>query len=58
LSYLIYSESFDALPDLTKGYVARRLNEELAHSAEKDRRTALEILEATKPGFLEGIGSR
>lgn len=54
LSYLIYSESFDALPGVTKRYVARRLTEELAASADQDRRAALEILEATLPELMNG----
>ncbi len=54
LSYLIYSESFGALPGLTRKYVARRLREELAGSTDLDRRTALEILEATRPLLMKG----
>jgi hypothetical protein len=49
LSYLVYSESFDALPEVTRRYVVRRLTEELGGSQDADRRAALEILEATKP---------
>lgn len=57
-SYLIYSDAFSALPDLTKQYVARRLREILGgedqsptfgHLAAEDRLAALEILRATKP---------
>ena len=54
LSYLIYSESFAALPGFTRRYVARRLREELAGSTDVDRRTALEILEATRPELMGG----
>jgi hypothetical protein len=54
LSYLIYSESFDALPGVTKRYVARRLTEELGGSKDMDRRAALEILDATLPELRNG----
>ncbi len=56
-SYLIYSESFDALPDAAKEYVLRRLwevlsgkdqSQEFAHLSAADRRAILEILRATK----------
>jgi hypothetical protein len=60
LSYLVYSEAFDALPEPVNGYVYRRLFEVLtgadqhedfeALSAE-DRRAILEILLETKPGL-------
>ena len=59
-SYMIYSESFDALPKLTKDYVYRRLrdvlsgkdqSESFAHLSSADRQAILEILEATKAGF-------
>jgi hypothetical protein len=55
LSYLVYSASFDALPNLTKSYVFRRLREELARSPEEGR-AALEILEETKPAFASSSG--
>ncbi|HEY7698812.1 MAG TPA: hypothetical protein VIE88_10380 [Vicinamibacteria bacterium] len=45
VSYLIYSESFDALPQPTKAYVYRRIRED------EDRKAAAEILDATKPDF-------
>ena len=60
LSFLIYSESFDALPEPTLDYVYRRLREVLegnesdgdfSHLTPSDRAAILEILEATKPGF-------
>ena len=44
LSYLIYSESFDALPDSVKQYVYGRIRAEAPP-------VALEILKATKPDF-------
>jgi len=59
-SYLIYSDSFDALPEPAKGYVYRRLLEVLsgkdqspdfARLSTADRGTILEILLATKPGL-------
>lgn len=59
-SYLIYGEAFDALPDLARNHVYRRLGEILtgkdtskafAHLSEEDRRAILEILRETKPEF-------
>jgi hypothetical protein len=61
-SYLIYTESFDALPEPAKGYVYHRLLEVLtgrdqtsdfARLSEEDRRAVLEILLATKSGLPE-----
>jgi hypothetical protein len=61
-SYLIYTESFDALPEPAKGYVYHRLLQVLSgqdHSPDfarlstADRRAILEILLATKPGLPE-----
>lgn len=58
LSYLVYSESFDALPAEAREYVFRRLDEvlsgadesrEFAHLSPADRRAVREILLATKP---------
>jgi len=60
LSYLIYSESFDALPPVVKTYVYRRIREvlagqdqrpEFAHITADDRQAISEILADTKPGF-------
>jgi len=60
LSYVIYSEAFDALPDPSRAYVYRRLNEvltgrdgadEYEHLSSVDRAGLLEILSATKPEF-------
>jgi hypothetical protein len=57
-SYLIYSHSFDALPDSIRRYVTDRLlrilseedrSEAFAHLSAEDRRSILEILRATKP---------
>ena len=61
-SYLIYSESFDTLPEPAKGYVYHRLLEVLtgqdrspdfAKLSVEDRRAILEILLATKSGLPE-----
>jgi hypothetical protein len=60
LSYLIYSESFDAMPSAVKTYVYRRLREVLAgedvrpefsHLSRADRDAIREILEDTKADF-------
>jgi hypothetical protein len=60
LSYLIYSKSFDGLPQPAREYVYRRLGEVLsgkdqskpfAHLSEADRKAILEILQETKPAF-------
>ncbi len=57
LSYLIHSEAFDALPDATRTYVYRRIDEILAgedpngdftHLAQADRTAVREILTETK----------
>jgi hypothetical protein len=59
-SYLIYSDSFDALPEPAKGYVYHRLlqvlsgkdqSPDFARLSTTDRDTILEILLATKPGL-------
>lgn len=58
LSYLIYSPTFDGLPDLAKQHVYQRLwavlsgtdtTEEFAHLSSEDRQAILEIVRATKP---------
>jgi hypothetical protein len=60
LSYLIYSEGFDALPQAVKQYVYRRLHDVLdgrdtnphfAHLSSDDRTAIRAILEETKPEF-------
>jgi len=60
LSYLIYSDSFDALPQPAKSYVYRRLWEVLSgkdttpafqHLSQDDRKAIMEILQETKPDF-------
>jgi thiol-disulfide isomerase/thioredoxin len=55
-SYLIYSESFDSIPEPAKGFIYHRLFEvltgsEFASLSTEDRRAVLEILVATKPGL-------
>jgi hypothetical protein len=59
-SYLIYSDAFDALPELAKDYVYRRLREiltgqdtspDFGHLSPADRQAVLEILLETKPEF-------
>ncbi|WP_160115123.1 hypothetical protein [Bryocella elongata] len=61
-SYLIYSESFDELPEPAKSYVYHRLflvltgqdqSEAFASLTEQDRSNVFEILLATKPGLPE-----
>jgi hypothetical protein len=60
LSYLIYSEAFDALPDPAREYFYHRArailsgsdkSEDFAHLSAADRVAILEILRDTKPGF-------
>ena len=62
-SFLIYSDSIDALPSRMLDYLANRLNEiltgedesdEFAHLSTSDRRAILEILRETKPQLLAG----
>ena len=56
LSYMIYSETFDAMPDVVRERVYRRLYDVLtgnaiARLAESDRKSILEILRDTKVGL-------
>ncbi len=60
LSYLIYTDSFDALPEPAKGYVYARLLEVLTGDTSRDefwnlsnadRQAILQILLETKPGL-------
>jgi hypothetical protein len=60
LSYLVYSASFDALPEAAKAYLYRRFWEVLSgkdtsaafqHLSPDDRKAILEILQETKPDF-------
>jgi hypothetical protein len=62
LSYLIYSEAFDALPDLARDFVYQRLwqilsnadeSEKVGHLNEADRRAIVEIVRETKPDLPE-----
>ena len=57
-SYLVYSESFDALPPVVKTYVYRRVRDvlsgkdqrpEFAHLTPESRQAITEILTETKP---------
>jgi hypothetical protein len=66
LSYLIYSESFDALPAPVRQFVYRRLHDILegrdesprfAHLSPADRVAIREILEDTKPEFGRGAAT-
>jgi hypothetical protein len=61
-SYLVYSDSFDALPPVVKTYVYRRVREvlsgkdqraEFAHLTPDLRQAISEILTDTKPDFAE-----
>jgi hypothetical protein len=58
LSYMIYTASFQGLPDQLKGFIAKRLKEvlsgadkskEFAHLSSADRTAILEILHDTNP---------
>jgi hypothetical protein len=60
LSYMIYSETFDAMPDIVREKVYRRLYDVLSGKdrskiftrlSDDDRRAILEILVDTKPGL-------
>jgi hypothetical protein len=60
LSYVVYTESFNAIPAPAKEYVYKRFREILtdddesmayAHLSASDRKAMLEILEDTKPDF-------
>jgi len=60
LSYMIYSEAFDAMPDIVRERVYRRLYDVLtgkdgsktfARLSDGDRRSVLEILRDTKPNL-------
>lgn len=60
LSYMIYSEAFDSLPDIAKQRIYRRLYDALAGKVAnnqfgaleaEDRQAVLEILRDTKPGL-------
>jgi hypothetical protein len=67
LSFLIYSEAFDGLPDVARERVYRRLWEVLtgqdtgprfAHLSKQDRQAILEILRETKPDLPEYWSAR
>jgi hypothetical protein len=61
-SYLIYSDSFDAIPEPAKGYIYHRLleilsgkdlSQDFATLSAMDRQAILEILLTTKSGLPE-----
>jgi hypothetical protein len=67
LSFLIYSESFDAMPPAVKSYVYKRLREvltgedtrpEFSHLSPADRDAIRQILEETKPEFTSSACCR
>jgi hypothetical protein len=67
LSYMIYTESFDALPPAVKDRVYARLravltgsdqSDDFADLSAEDRRAILEILTDTKPEFAAGAAAR
>lgn len=60
LSYMVYSEAFDAMPDIARERVYQRLydvlsgkdtNQQFTRLSSEDRRAALEILRDTKPNL-------
>ena len=53
VSYMIYSESFDALPDPLREQILKRVFDFLTADESGDRRAALEILVDTKPNLPE-----
>jgi hypothetical protein len=64
LSYVIYSDAFDALPIMVKEYVYRRIgevlrgedeNEAFSHLSGADRRAILEIVQETKTDFAQSL---
>lgn len=64
LSFLIYSEGFDYMPDVAKEYVYRRLDEILSgrdrssafsNLSAADRSAIFQILRATKPAFARAV---
>jgi hypothetical protein len=67
LSYLIYTRSFDALPQVAKDRFYARLHEvltgkdrskEFAHVSDADRAAILEILRTTKPALPQSFLAR
>lgn len=67
MSFLIYSEGFDQLPDVARTAVYRRLNEilsgqergdEFGQLPDADRKVILEILMETKPEFAATIKAK
>ncbi len=67
LSYLVYSASFDALPDYAKSYIYGRFAEILtgedasgtySYLSDSDREAILQILTATKPAFARFLAQK
>jgi hypothetical protein len=67
LSYLIYSDGFEGLPDDAKKYVYSRIadilsgrdaSKQYAHLSVGDRKVLMEILTATKPAFAAVAASK
>jgi hypothetical protein len=66
LSYMIYSDVFDAMPSIARDRVYRRLfevltgqdkNPKFKHLSSDDRRAILEILAETKPGLPDYLNA-
>lgn len=66
LSYMIYSDAFDALPDLARDPLYRRLfdvltgkkaGQQFARISPDDRRAILEIVRDTKPNLQTHLKS-
>ena len=66
-SFLIYSSTYDHLPSRVRDYVEERLidiltgsddSKTFSHLSADDRRTILEILVETKPGFSQRVQAR
>jgi hypothetical protein len=62
LSYLVYTPSFDALPDYARDYLfgrfaavlqGREHSETYAFMTDADRQATLQILKDTKPAFAQ-----
>jgi hypothetical protein len=67
LSYMVYSEAFDGMPDAAKEQVYRRLfnvlsgadkNPKFAKLSEEDRRNIIAILRYTKPSLPSGTADQ
>jgi hypothetical protein len=65
LSYVIYSEAFDALPQYLKTEIYARIREiltghdtDFAYLSAADKTAILQILTATKPEFAASLEAR